>query len=334
MININEFAFCYFSSDIDFVIEQEKELTKLSSKYLIERWYRHDRNIGRYTSFSQMVNDAIDDTDSEFMIFCNPKTKFTSEDIEFIIDKLSNGYCFASVVSFGFFGFSKELIRRIGMLDERFINGEWEDDDFSIRLKHFGKASWWGYNYDKYDFTHSRAGNLKHITLSIFNQKYQIQNRDILIDSDLFVHKKISRRHRKFNDIIYNSWLSSDHNGGDGKIADYLKFYNTKLKKYKSTEEVVDFEFRLNRNINSFKIELISNIDMSLQVAFITSVEDNRHITWSEQITNNTWKTFQINYNKNIEIRIFMDDNQIYNNIISQICDFNLNFKLPKIIKV
>ena len=90
MIKIDEFAFCFFSSDVSTVIEQENELTKLSDKFLIERWYRHDRNSGKYTSFSQMVNDAIDDTDSEFMIFCNPKTKFTSTDIEFIINKLSN----------------------------------------------------------------------------------------------------------------------------------------------------------------------------------------------------------------------------------------------------
>jgi GT2 family glycosyltransferase len=159
MLKINEFAFCFLSSDVNDVIRQENMLTTIVDKYQIERWYRHDRNCGRYISFSQMINDAIDDTESEFMIFCNPKTNFTIQDIEFIIGKLSNGYCFASVVSFGFFGFSKELIRHIGMLDERFIGGEWEDNDFAVRLNYFGKASWWDYNYDSYKNTWSKSGN-------------------------------------------------------------------------------------------------------------------------------------------------------------------------------
>ena len=33
MLKIDKFAFCFFSSDINIVIEQEKELTKLSDKY-------------------------------------------------------------------------------------------------------------------------------------------------------------------------------------------------------------------------------------------------------------------------------------------------------------
>ena len=100
MIDIDKFSFCFFSLDINDVIRQEIEITKLSNKFQIERHYRHKRNSGMYLSFSKMVNDAIDDTDSEFMIFCNPKTIPTVNDIEFIIEKLTTGYCFASAVSF------------------------------------------------------------------------------------------------------------------------------------------------------------------------------------------------------------------------------------------
>jgi hypothetical protein len=229
MININEFSFCFFSSDVNRVVEQEKELNKLSSKYQIERWYRHERVEGNYVSFSQMVNDSIDDTDSEFMLFCNQKTNITSEDIEFIIDKLSTGYCFASVVSFGFFGFSKELIRRIGMLDERFIGGEYEDDDFAVRLNHFGKASWWQYDYDKYEKIKSKSTNLRHISKSIFNQKYEIKESEILIDSNFFYHKKISKRHRGLRQYIYDSWLDDSYHRGNGKMFNYLTSYKTKI---------------------------------------------------------------------------------------------------------
>lgn len=333
MIKIDEFAFCFFSSDVSTVIEQENELTKLSDKFLIERWYRHDRNSGKYTSFSQMVNDAIDDTDSEFMIFCNPKTKFTSTDIEFIINKLSNGYCFASVVSFGFFGFSKELIRRIGMLDERFINGEWEDDDFAIRLRHFNKAVWWEYDTTKYDSIWSTSGNLKHITLSIFNQKYEILDNTILIDNNFFSHKKISKRHRKSNSEIYNSWLSSDYNDGTGKMVNYLKNFSTKVVDYKATEKVINFNLKLERKNNFFRTDLFCDDKITLYFIFIKTINDKRQVLWSGNISSNRWKTFEVYYNDDIEIRLFIDDNQIYTNIIPIEYEDNLIFKLPKILK-
>ena len=333
MIKIDNFAFCFFSSDVSVVIEQEKELTKLSDKYLIERWYRHDRNSGRYVSFSQMVNDAIDDTDSEFMIFCNPKTKFTLTDVEFILNKLSNGYCFASVVSFGFFGFSKELIRKIGMLDERFLNGEWEDDDFAIRLKHFGKAVWWEYDTTKYESNWSTSGNLKHITLSIFNQKYEIVDNTILIDNNFFSHKKISKRHRKSNSEIYNSWLSEDNNDGTGKMINYLKNYTTKLVNYKLIEEIVNFNFKLKRDNNFFRLELLTDKKITVYIVFLKTIDDNRKFLWTENISNNSWSEFEIYYNNDVEIRLFIDDNQIYTNIIGVKSENSIDFKLPKILK-
>jgi hypothetical protein len=332
MIEIEGFAFCFFSSEIDIVIEQEKEVAKLSSRYQIERWYRHDRNPGKYTSFSQMTNDAIDDTDSEFMIFCNPKTKFSSEDIEFILDKLSNGYCFASVVSFGFFGFSKELIRRIGMLDERFIGGECEDDDFSIRLNHFGKASWWGYNYDKYENNFSRSVNLRHITQSIFAQKYQVLEDSILINENFYIHKKISKRHRSFKMNIHDSWKDSSYNGGNGKMLDYLTVYKTSIVNFNEREEAVSFNFKLTRDGRSFKIELISDEKMTLHIVFLSDVK-NRRMLWSDRISNNSWKMIEIFYDEEVEIRLFMDDNQIYTNILPVEEFLDLKFKLPKIIK-
>ena len=333
MIKIDNFAFCFFSSDVSVVIEQEKELTKLSDKYLIERWYRHDRNPGRYVSFSQMVNDAIDDTDSEFMIFCNPKTKFTLTDVEFILNKLSNGYCFASVVSFAFFGFSKELIRKIGMLDERFLNGEWEDDDFAIRLKHFGKAVWWEYDTTKYESNWSTSGNLKHITLSIFNQKYKIVDNTILIDNNFFSHKKISKRHRKSNSEIYNSWLSEDNNDGTGKMINYLKNYTTKLVNYKLIEEIVNFNFKLKRDNNFFRLELLTDKKITVYIVFLKTIDDNRKFLWTENISNNSWSEFEIYYNNDVEIRLFIDDNQIYTNIIGLKSENSIDFKLPKILK-
>jgi hypothetical protein len=328
-IKINEFAFCFFSSDVNDVIRQESDLISLVEKYQIEKWYRHVRNKSRYVSFSQMVNDAIDDTDSEFMIFCNPKTYFKSSDIEFIVEKLSNGYCFASVVSFGLFGFSKELIRHIGMLDERFIGGEWEDDDFAIRLKHLSKAAWWGYDYSKYDSNWSKSGNMKHITRSIFNQKYEINENTIEINSNWFSHKKISKRHRKNNTEISNSWLDITHSGGNGKMYDYLKNYDTVVVNKNTKEIIADFNFILERNNNNYRVELLSNSDIKLHIVFTSYLLDGRKFLWGESVNSNTWKTFNFKYDNKVEVRLYLEDNQIYNTIIPEQHTVNLKFSLP-----
>lgn len=333
MIEIKEFAFCFFASDINRVIEQEKEVTKLSGEYLIERWYRHDRNPGKYLSFSQMVNDAIDDTDSEFMIFCNPKTHFNSADIEFILEKLSNGYCFASVVNFGFFGCSKELIRRIGMMDERFIGGEWEDDDFCVRLAHFGKACWLEMNREKYEvYNTSRFETFRGITSSIFGIKYNFQDDKILIDENFFRHKKISKRHRKMAQPIYNSWLDSSHTWGNHKMASYFSQYKTELINPEVKEEIVDFRFKLNRENEGFRVELISDQKISIHFDLLSDIK-TRHLIWRNTISNNEWKTMAIFCDEEIEIRLYMDDNQIYNSTLEKIDSLDLKFKLPKIIK-
>lgn len=336
MIKINEFAFCFFSSDINDVVEQEKELTLLSDKYQIERWYRHDRNISRYTSFSQMVNDAIDDTDSEFMIFCNPKTKFKSSDIEFIIEKLSNGYCFASVVSFGFFGFSKELIRQIDMLDERFIGGEYEDDDFAIRLSKFGKAVWWGYDLSKYNLYHSKSQNLKHITHSIFMEKYKIINNEIIINNDLFKHKKISKRHRKNNEKIFESWLDSSFNYSCEKFLNYLTNNTIISNDMIKIEKKVDVKLIFNKKNFEVFTELLCDENIRMSVVFLKNLNNERTLLDIINVTNNTWHIFNLFdnmsndfYSDEVEVRVFIGDNQILNTVLKINDSINFIMKIP-----
>ena len=336
MIEINNFAFCFLSQHIEDIQRQELELTKLSDKFLIERWYRKDRNESNYTSFSQMINDAIDDTDSEFMIFCNPKTNFIHEDVEFMIDKLSNGYCFASVVSFGFFGFSKELIRQVGMLDEKFIGAEFEDDDFAIRLSHFKKAVWWGYDYDKYIFYLSKSQNLKHISYSIFNRKYKIVDKKIYINKDFFTHKKISKRHSNYSNNIFNSWKDSTHSFGDKHYGGFLKDFETEVIDFNLIEKLTNFDIKIKKNMSNFFVELLSSDNFSIKIAILQNFDKGRIILKYFEVFNNTWYVFDIidSYNNqlypyDVEIRIFIDDNQIYNNTLKDFEDLSLNFNIP-----
>jgi hypothetical protein len=338
MININKFAFCFFSSDVNDVVKQDIELTKLSGQFQIERHYRHERNSGLYLSFSQMVNDAIDDTDSEFMIFCNPKTILTINDIKFILEKLSSGYCFVSTVSFGLFGFSKELIRQIGMLDERFIGGGFEDNDFAIRLLEFGKSSWWGYNKEGYNLYYSKSNNLKHISSSIFHQKYNVNEeiKEIAINSHFFNHKKISKRHQKNNLPIFESWLGNNSNYGDGIFGDYLMNYKIKYNDKVKVQELVEFSLNVTKNNTHLVFELNSYTNLHLIITIVKSLEFNRTILSEFKLKNNSFFSvdsteFLINedYVDPIEIRVFLDDNQIYTNTLSEFDDIKLKYKLP-----
>jgi hypothetical protein len=71
---------------------------------------------------------------------------------------------------------------------------------------------------------------------------------------------------------------------------------------------------------------------MTLHIVFLSDIK-NRRVLWSDRISNNTWKTIEIFYEEEVEIRLFMDDNQIYTNILPVEESLDLKFKLPKIIK-
>ena len=87
-----------------------------------------------YPSFSKLVNDVILKAKEEIVIFCSHKVRPTINDVEKLVSLLNEGYGLVGLYRLAFFGMRKELIRRIGFFDERFIGGEYEDNDFVIRL--------------------------------------------------------------------------------------------------------------------------------------------------------------------------------------------------------
>jgi hypothetical protein len=197
-----------------------------------------------------------------------------------------------------------------------------------------GKASLIWYNYEKYEVDNvSRGVNLKYITQSIFDQKYQIDGDRILIDKNFFQHKKISKRHRKMDHSIYDSWLDSSHTWGNHNIASYFSQYKTELIKPEVKEEIVDFRFKLNRENGGFRVELLSDQKMTIQFDLLSDIK-TRNLIWRNKISNNEWKTMGIFCDEEIEIRLYMDDNQIYNSTLEKIDSLDLKFKLPKIIKI
>jgi hypothetical protein len=88
-----------------------------------------------YDSFSKLVNTCVEQASTETVIIMSDKVIPLAENVQKLVSLLDEGYAFVGLYRLGFFGFRKELLRKIGMFDERFVGGGYEDDDFYIRLK-------------------------------------------------------------------------------------------------------------------------------------------------------------------------------------------------------
>lgn len=85
-------------------------------------------------SFSAVVNNCIASAGTETVIIMSDKVLPKAEHVKRTIELLESGYAFVALYRFAFFGLKKELMRRIGMMDEGHVGGGYEDDDFYIRL--------------------------------------------------------------------------------------------------------------------------------------------------------------------------------------------------------
>lgn len=97
-------------------------------------------------SFSALTNAAICSAKTEIVIIVSDRARFDYRDLIEAVRLLELGYGFVSFRKLVFFGFKKELIRKIGFFEEGFYNekgfGGSEDDDFYIRLAE-NKISHW-----------------------------------------------------------------------------------------------------------------------------------------------------------------------------------------------
>jgi len=88
-----------------------------------------------YVSFSKMINDCVLECPTQIVIICNDKARPIKADVLETVDLINRGFGFVALHNFRFFGFHKDLIRRIGWFDERYMGGEYEDFDFLRRIK-------------------------------------------------------------------------------------------------------------------------------------------------------------------------------------------------------
>lgn len=135
-LNINEFTIClHCGCDQKIVDYQMESLKPLEKLYKIHWNNRIDRHPGAYDSYSELVNEAVVTSPTEFVILINDRAHPKPHEVMHILYLLENGYAAATKWSVAFMGLSKELFRKIGFWDERYFGGGYEDDEFVIKLR-------------------------------------------------------------------------------------------------------------------------------------------------------------------------------------------------------
>jgi len=332
----NSISVSLFSDDPSIINSQWEAIKQ--SKYKIE--LLTPRLYQKFNSFSQLVNYSVNETSNEFMIFINPKTIVNTEDIDQIIKKLHCGYCLVGTVGLGLFGCTKQLFREVGLFDERFIGGEYEDNDFALRLKLLNKAVYVELNFNKYDFTRVRS-EFNPVRCSAMTRFYDKWNKDTqnstyyISERDLQTNK-ISSRHKN-NNTINHSWYSFDKSIISPSYHVFqlanthsIKVVNaTKIKKIVKTKLNIVFDSEQNLSV-SCNSEPLEHNPLSCHVL---DASDMKHhsVIYEEILCANTWCAINLK-NKKCELRIFQSGNCIYRNIL--IDPINTTLELNLVINV
>jgi len=87
-----------------------------------------------YPSYAKLINNCIMNAEEEIVIIMNHKIRATAFDIYKMLHLINKGYGLVCMRNFYFYGFKKDLIRKVGFFDERFIGGGCEDSDLIRRL--------------------------------------------------------------------------------------------------------------------------------------------------------------------------------------------------------
>lgn len=89
-----------------------------------------------FESCAKMWNHAIADAKTEIVIISSDKSRATHKQVNQMVKLITEErFGFVTFCRFGFFGFHKDVIRKMGFFDERLVGGGFEDCDFARRLK-------------------------------------------------------------------------------------------------------------------------------------------------------------------------------------------------------
>jgi hypothetical protein len=200
-----------------------------------------------YPSFSKLVNTVILNSNEEIVIFCSHRVRPTPDDVVRLLKLLEDGYGLVGLYRFAFFGLKKELIRRIGFMDEQFIGGWYEDNDFIIRLKEADIAYYESecviYNPSPSTWDNSKTHEIFYSKWSITEDTITRLKNELVYDYNLGTNDELKNVETK---KIFLPWNKSRCNPGDSWVRNYL--YHEIDMNYKdkvlSVEKIVPVHLR------------------------------------------------------------------------------------------
>ena len=214
-------SICLLSSDSEQAIEQEKGLSLMDLDVEYEIWNRHLYNQGHFNSFSQVINEAVINCRFETVIFINPKVLCLPNDIQMLIEDLESGFAWTSITGFGFWATTKNVFREIGLLDERFLGGEYEDFDFGIRMKLAKLPMLWRFESGRYEQRQSRQIWPRGVAKSTFHEIWIQEGDQFYRNPDISLPRKFPKSPNGFKNpeqsnakvkanVYKNGWIVSD----------------------------------------------------------------------------------------------------------------------------
>jgi len=121
--------------DYEIIIPSHRPQLSREAQLCVKEFNNRLFNGAGYLSFSKLINDCIVSSGFEKIIICNDKARPANAAVVKILTMLDEGWGVVALYRFGFFGFKKDLIRKIGFFDERYTGGGYEDNDIILRLK-------------------------------------------------------------------------------------------------------------------------------------------------------------------------------------------------------
>ena len=117
------------------VAAHTERLKPLENIFNVQWNNRIDRHPGTYDSYSQLVNESIATSPTERILLVSDRVIPTPEEGKRAIEILNQGYAMAGMWGVAYAAVTKELFRKVGWWDERFLGGGYEDDDYTLRMK-------------------------------------------------------------------------------------------------------------------------------------------------------------------------------------------------------
>lgn len=85
-------------------------------------------------NYSWMINQCILKSKTNIVIICHDRARPQPHHVDKIINLIESGFGFVGLYCFGFYGIHKDVVRRIGPLDERYVFAGYEDCDYLRRV--------------------------------------------------------------------------------------------------------------------------------------------------------------------------------------------------------